>query len=942
MRAFALLLPLLSAALAVAAETADNRIYTQAPEIAPVVGRAAPAPKAGSSADNPANPPFTLLPGFQVERLFTVPKSELGSWVCLALDDKGRLLASDQRDAGLCRITPPPIGSSEPTRVERLGVKMSSAQGMLHAFGALYVSCNGKGLYRLRDTDGDDQYDEVVLLKAIRGGGEHGQHALRLTPDGKSILFVAGNDTRTPFDRTLNAPAQTLGGVRAQQLHGAWPAGGASRLIPAWDEDLLTLRQWDSGGFAVGVLAPGGWIAQTDPEGKTWDLIGMGLRNEYDIALNADGELFTYDADMEPDIGAPWYRPTRVTHVASGSEFGWRSGTGNWPPYFVDSLPPAVEIGPGSPVGVEFGYGARFPARYQRALFLCDFTFGAIYAVTLAPSGSTYTGVKEPFLSRNALPLTDAVVGADGALYFTVGGRNNQSELFRVTYVGEESTAPVEYKQPQGAQQRALRHELEAYHRPGADPAQAVPLLVKHLASPDRFIRYAARVGLEHLPTSQWMQAVLDSQDANTVITGIVGLARTVEPADAPQLIARLRQLDFRGLTESQQVELLRAYELTLIRGGLPDGPGTLATGATMTASPLTGSAAPAGTATPPGAATPAGAASTSGARLTPGPKTVALGQYFEQFFPSPNEAVNRELAVLMVALESPSAARILVPLLARDEGSSPPGASAGQSDSGKPPKKQSDPLQIHIALQLRNLQTGWNLELRKAYFAWFEKARTWPGGSSYQRCLTNIDNEAFDNMTDAEKIIVEATGARKPYKPPALPKPVGPGKDYQLNELVALASSSLKGRDFENGKQTFAAARCVVCHRFAGEGGATGPELTQAAGRFNLPDLLESIVDPSKVVSDQYKTVTIVTTSGQTVTGRVVSLTDTTTTLLVDPEDSTRLVTLQRSEIEEETPSSISLMPKDLLKQLNQDEVLDLVAYVLSRGNKKERFFKK
>ncbi len=67
----------------------------------------------------------------------------------------------------------------------------------------------------------------------------------------------------------------------------------------------------------------------------------MGYRNQYDIALNEDGELFTYDADMEWDFGSPWYRPTRVCHATSGSEFGWRSGTGKWPAYYEDSLPPS-------------------------------------------------------------------------------------------------------------------------------------------------------------------------------------------------------------------------------------------------------------------------------------------------------------------------------------------------------------------------------------------------------------------------------------------------------------------------------------------------------------------------------------------------------------------------------------------------------------------------
>ena len=38
-------------------------------------------------------------------------------------------------------------------------------------------------------------------------------------------------------------------------------------------------------------------------------MVSIGYRNAYDIAFNADGELFTYDSDMEWDMGTPWYRP---------------------------------------------------------------------------------------------------------------------------------------------------------------------------------------------------------------------------------------------------------------------------------------------------------------------------------------------------------------------------------------------------------------------------------------------------------------------------------------------------------------------------------------------------------------------------------------------------------------------------------------------------------
>ena len=372
----------------------DDNVLTQKPEIAVSVVTGTPA------TTDPATPrdAFHLLPGFQVERLFTVPKDKFGSWVSLTVDPKGRIIASDEGNTGLYRITPPPIGSSEPTRVERLDVKLSGAQGLLWAFDSLYVTHSGKSaLYRLRDTNGDDQFDEVTKLKDLEGFGDHGPHALRLSPDGRRIYLIAGDHTALPIEIEADPP-QRMGGVRKGQRHVTLEAGSKSRPTPNWDEDLLLPRQWDSGGWAVGILAPNGWIAATDPDGKNWEVLTIGFRNAYDLALNADGEVFTYDSDMEPDMGMPWYQPTRILHAAVGADLGSRSGSGRWPSYRVDTLPAAVNIGPGSPVGIEFGYGAKFPARYQRALFALDWSYGTIYAVHLNPEGASYTGAKEEFL----------------------------------------------------------------------------------------------------------------------------------------------------------------------------------------------------------------------------------------------------------------------------------------------------------------------------------------------------------------------------------------------------------------------------------------------------------------------------------------------------------------------------------------------------------------
>lgn len=822
---------------------------------------------------------FNVLPGFQVELLYTVPKATQGSWVSIAFDNKGRLIASDQGNKGLYRITPPAIGSEAETRVEKLNAKISSSQGMLYAFDSLYISVNGgpgSGFYRARDTNGDDQYDEVKLLKRLQGGGEHGPHAVRLSPDGKSIYLVAGNHTNPPekFD--------------------------ASRLRPNWSEDLLLPRQWDARGHARGKLAPGGWVAKTDPEGKTWEMISVGYRNPYDMDFSPEGELFVYDADMEWDLGSPWYRPTRVVHAVSGSEFGWRSGTGKWPTYYVDSLPPVVNIGPGSPVGVTFGTGAKFPAKYQKALYLLDWTFGTMYAIHLEEDGASYRGVREEFVSRTPLPLTDAEVGPDGALYFTIGGRGAQSELYRVTYVGKESTQPASRGGGKFAELRALRRKLEAFH--GKEDPKAVDSVWQYLAHEDRHIRYAARTALENQPAGEWQQKVLQADDAQTLITGGVALARQGDTALQGKLLANLQALNFKKLSRTQKLECLRLYALAFVRMGEPDQ-------------------------------------STAD----------SVARTLDPFYPSGDAHLDRELSRVLVYVNSPTVITktlalmekeyevdhdVTAELLARNAGY---GGTIAKMLANTP-----DLQKIHYALVLRNMRFGWTLDQRKTYFEWFNGALKRNGGASYQGFINNIRNEALANVSDAEKKALAATTLAPATNLAELPKPKGPGKKWTVADLVRESQTGLAKRSFENGKRTFAAARCLACHRFDGNGGATGSDLTNVAGRFSIADLGESLVAPSKVISDQYRASTVLTAAGKVVTGRIVGDDKEKIVVMTDPFDASKIVEIAKGDVEEVSPSKVSLMPTGLLDKLNRDELLDLLAYLLSRGNPNDQIFQK
>ena len=875
---------------------------------------------AGAVAPPPSQQPFAVAEGFAVERLFVVPKDDLGSWVCLTTDPAGRLIASDQGDKGLVRITPAPLDGSGPTRVERIPVDISHAQGLLWAFDALYVVCNGgpaNGLNRVTDTDGDDVLDRVERLRGFEGSGEHGPHAILLSPDGQRLVIICGNHTKLPFNVKNVTDPQTLGGIRAAQRRVELPADGASRLPANWDEDLLIPRMWDANGHAVGILAPGGYVVTTDRDGREWEVWSAGYRNPYDMAFNADGELFVYDADMEWDVGTPWYRPTRVNHATSGSELGWRSGAGKWPASYPDSLPAVVDIGPGSPVGAAFGYGTRFPGRYQRALYVCDWTFGTMYAIHLTPDGASYAGTKEEFLSRSPLPLTDVAVGRDGALYFTVGGRGGQSELYRVTYRGSEPTTPVDVRDTAGAAERRARQALESLHRRTEDPAAAVARALPELASPDRFVRYAARVALEHQPLELWQERALGLREPRAVIAAAIAVARQGEPPAQAAVLAALDRIDPATLDAAGTVDLLRAYELALIRLGAPSAE-----------------------------------------------VAARIASRFGPLFPSGAFDLDRELASVLVAVRAPGIVTKLTGLLAAPSGS---GAATNVAPSEADVRrliernsgygsavrasleKRSDLLQIHYAYVLRTVteKDGWTMADRRRYHEWFGRAGGWSGGNSFRKFLANIETESMAGMSENEKLALETLGVRKPYVPPPLPKPEGPGRAWTTEDVMAAAGKPgaeglATGRDFERGKRAFAAARCVVCHRHGDDGGATGPDLTQAGGRFQVKDLVEAIVHPSKVVSDQYRATIVQTTDGRVVTGRIVSESPETIVVVTDPEDATRFVEIERAGIDELLPANESLMPKGLLDQLNEAEVLDLLAYTLSRGNRKDARFRK
>lgn len=150
----------------------------------------------------------------------------------------------------------------------------------------------------------------------------------------------------------------------------------------------------------------------------------------------------------------------------------------------------------------------------------------------------------------------------------------------------------------------------------------------------------------------------------------------------------------------------------------------------------------------------------------------------------------------------------------------------------------------------------------------------------------------------------------------------------WTYDELVAFVESSDGANgSVENGEAIFKKAQCAQCHVFNNTGENLGPELTGLQKRFQLREVLESIVFPSQVISDQYASKTIATLDGKMLSGLVLDEPDRVVVL----ESNGSQTAVSKSQIDEVLPNKASSMPEGLLNQLTLQEIADLMAYLVS-----------
>lgn len=796
--------------------------------------------------------------GFVVERIYSVPR-EQGSWVAMCFDDKGRIYASDQ-GMRLFRITPPAPGQTSENTVELVSDQWGFSQGMTFLHGALYVVQHGDHsessfrpdvLLRIKDTNADDKLDtaeQLIEFPRVTGDAanwvEHSLHAVVPGPDGQSLYIVSGDRNGLPCEN--------------------------GRTPKHWNRDSWEFQ------FTPQPYS-GGWVMRTDLNGKKPEYLCMGLRNSYDLAFNRSGDLFTYDSDLENDIGLPNYRPTAIRQVLSGTDSGWHGRAGemlwSWTSAWEDIQPPLRNIGPGSPTGVCFGYGAKFPARYQNALFACDWSYGRMFAVQLTPSGASYSAEPEPFLSAQGLPIADVAVSPlDGALYFLTGGRGTQSAVYRVTYAGTESTAAASEPLPDAATTAAqqLRRRLESFH--GHADLQAIEALWPHLADNDRAIRSAARVALEWQPVSEWKHRALQETNPRMALQAMLALTRSTDGDTSIQseFLAALDRMNFAKLNTDEQSWYLRIITVSAIRHGRYD--------------------------------------EAASARLV---------AKLEPSIPSRDRRVNEELVALCTALKSPT---MIAPAL----------------DLLEQSRTQEEQVLYVQALTSLHQSPAWTPELRERFLKLaMERVPIWKGGFTARARRDQMIHAVTQMLTVPERQAFAELIASAQKPPAVIPATTRTFvQKWNMDDFVPTMEANLTDpRNVENGRKLFSAAACIVCHSFQGEGGLGGPDLTSVGGRYSAQDLLDNIINPSKVINEQFSLQTYLLKDGRTHTGRTVNMAGDIVMVATNPNDpGGSEVRFSINDLESTTPSRVSFMPEGLLNTLSQEDILDLIAYLRQR----------
>jgi len=333
------------------------------------------------------------------------------------------------------------------------------------------------------------------------------------------------------------------------------------------------------------------------------------------------------------------------------------------------------------------------------------------------------------------------------------------------------------------------------------------------------------------------------------------------------------------------------------------------------------------------------------------------LVAYLDPTFPSSSNELDRVLSKVLVYMGAPSSVEKTLTLLETVKEDPMDKTVSASSDlimrnpqygldiarmlSNVPPAQQT-----YLATVLSDATEGWTPELHEKYFKWIANAFTYKGGVSYigfidkarKKALAHLPADKFEdyNKLSGADLLTESGNDLADR-----PQPKGPGRRRTLEEALALVDGPLTNRDFQDGKNMFDATLCSSCHSMRGEGGAVGPDLTQVGTRFSTKDILEHTLDPNKEISDQYAATVFTMKDGSSIVGRLINEENGKYSVSQNPFMPQSLREISKADVASTKLSKVSLMLPGLLGRLNDEEIKDLVAYMVAGGNSESEVYK-
>jgi putative membrane-bound dehydrogenase-like protein len=759
---------------------------------------------------------FDVPPGFELSRI-AEPKL-VGSLVAMTWGNRGRLIVSRERGPILCLIDDNHDGLYD--RIVEYTTDVKNCQGLCTVGDDLYAVGSGPkgvGVYCLPDKNHDDKADEVRMVVHSQGGmGDHGPHDVIFGPDGW-LYHNMGNHAHITEKPQPTSPCRN------------------------YDEDYLLVPKFeDAGGHAVGIKAPGGTIWRFTPDGKRWWMETSGFRNEYDFAFNAAGDMFTFDADMEWDVGAYWYRPIRVNHCIAGAEFGWRSGAAKWPAYYFDSLPGSVDVGRGSPTGIVFYEHNQLPQRYFGSLIMGDWSMGRILVAHLQKAGATYTGTWETLLTGNPLNITDLDIDRDGSIVFTTGGRASEGGVYRLKYKNGSSKPAaasnvaelLKLPQIEAAWAREIAAQVKASSGPKWESSLAAAVRGRNPAAQIRALTLLNQLGPK--PDLRLLLEASEARDASVrafaahllglhegpgdsqlvvraALTRLLGdpdkavqrraCESFIHSGNEPPLenILKLLASDDRWLRFSARLALERIPQDRWLQKTLALTDPHVVTEALLASYRLhrSGSApmilrevAKFFTQTAQGTfEIKMAALRLTQLGLLQGVRNTAsdqIGRSLLAAFPTGKTEIDAETARILAVLNLAPATEKIMRLVE----TSP-----------------NHGVQLHYALTLRYLNAGWTFDLKRRLLAWYEGTRDWEGGNSLTGYVANIVGATTERFTPADRKYFVQHGSQFPAAAALLVRICKPEEIADYEKILGSLLSDSSTKSGRGGEELIAAA---------------------------------------------------------------------------------------------------------------------------------------